>query len=593
MSVAHPSSNQNTLGKNYFETRSKLEDAIHELCKICEEAEIEPARIAMLHNLVANLKDPFLFVVAGEVNSGKSTLLNALFGEDFCSTDVIPTTEHIAYFKHGKEAHEFEFSDEILEVYRPNEFLRDFNLVDTPGTNSIEPRHQRVTEQFLPISDLVLFVFSVMNPWGATTWELLDRIHLQWKKKVVFILQQCELRSEEEVRAILDHLQKTAQHRFGRQFPTFAISAKEAFLAKTTNLDPTSLSPFSRLDDLERHISGVVESSETRLTKLIHAWRAACFVLGEVKEKLGTAIEMIRADTNLLCELEPAIEIQQGRTIKKCEALFDAFDQSFMAAGFQAEPLLEAEFRLVSALTPSRRNAEEIEGLIFATTMKAVRHSVQNGADAVEEDVQQLWERVSTEMQEHFNLSLSVGEDGNPDWGEARNRITQSVEAVTSEILSELDLKGELSRRFAKRSRTIWGFVMTAVLATMGGVALTFLELAPWNAIAYAVGGVFLALGAFTGGRSVNGIRNFYNDILNKRREKLAKAQRRVFAEATNHFFADFVTLFEPLRKVCAEHREQYEPQIRAIAECEKTLSELERILTPVEQTIEARKAAE
>ncbi|MCB1087864.1 MAG: dynamin family protein, partial [Verrucomicrobiae bacterium] len=83
---------------------------------------------------MASLKDPFLFVVVGEVNAGKSTMLNALFGSDFCSSGVLPTTDRIHFFKHGKEAHEFEVSDTLMEIYRPDEFLKDFNIVDTPGT---------------------------------------------------------------------------------------------------------------------------------------------------------------------------------------------------------------------------------------------------------------------------------------------------------------------------------------------------------------------------------------------------------------------------------------------------------------------------
>ena len=110
MSIAESTSKPEMLGQNYFLTRSKLEDAVEALVKLCQETNIDPARSAMLRNLIANLKDPFLFVVAGEVNSGKSTLLNAIFGEDFCSTDVIPNTDRIAYFKYGKEPHEFEFS---------------------------------------------------------------------------------------------------------------------------------------------------------------------------------------------------------------------------------------------------------------------------------------------------------------------------------------------------------------------------------------------------------------------------------------------------------------------------------------------------
>ncbi len=96
------------------------------------------------------------------------------------------------------------------------------------------------------------------------------------------------------------------------------------------------LSRGSGIEGLERYIAGVVESSEPRLIKLIHAWRASCYVLGEIKEKLGAASEIIRADDELLSELEPACKTQQERTLKKCEPLFEAFDQSFMAAGLQA-----------------------------------------------------------------------------------------------------------------------------------------------------------------------------------------------------------------------------------------------------------------
>lgn len=579
-----------TLGKNYFQTREKLGEAIEHLTELGKDCGVNPARLSLLTNLMANLEDPFLFVVAGEVNAGKSTLLNALFGEDFCKADVVPTTDRIAFFKYGEEPHEFDFSDEVIEVFRPNEFLRDFNIVDTPGTNSIETHHQQITEQFLPMADLVLFVFSVTNPWGSSTWDFLDRIHHQWKKKIVFVLQQCDLRTEEEVAAILEHLQKTAHHRFGQHFPTFAISAKKAFLAKTSGLKNEDLSDASQIAGLERYISGVVESSEPRLIKLIHAWRASSYVLNEVKEKLGSASEIIRADSELLSELEPACRVQQERTLKKCEPLFEAFDQSFMAAGLQAEPLLDSEFRIISALMPQKKSADEIEGLIFATTMKAVRRSVGAGANAVEEDVKHLWERVEDEMEQHFNLELSVGEEGDPDWSKANERLREMVEEATTNTLHEIKLKEHLAKMLASRSKIIWGCVFSAILSVLAGVILSMLELAPWNVAAFGLGAAFLALGAVVGAHSVKKTRAFYTETLDEHRDTLAENQRKAFAVGTSAFYKDFVELFDPLREVCREHREKYEPQLEVIEEVEKSLTQLERILAPVEKAINSRK---
>lgn len=582
--------NQLLLGQNYFITRAKLEEAVEALTVLCNQASADPARAAMLRSLVANLKEPYLFMVAGEVNSGKSTLLNALFGEDFCSTDVIPSTDRIAYFKHGVEAHEFDFSDDILEVYRPNPFLQDFNLVDTPGTNSITPKHESITEHFLPAADLVLFVFSVTNPWGETTWNFLDRIHNQWRKKIVFILQQCDLRTEEEVAAILDHLQKTAEHRFGQQFPTFAISAKQAFHAKVSGLGAETLGKYSEIDDLERHISSVVESSETRLTKLIHAWRASCFVLSEVRSSMGAAEEIIKADNELLSELEPAANIQINRTMKKCEPIFDALDKSFMAAGLKAEPLIDGQFRLLAALVPSEKSANEVEGYLYAATMKAVRHHVGTGVDTIEADLQEIYSRVAEEMETEFKLSLTTGDEGRPDWSHSRLLVTELVESTTAELLNSIDLKQELTKRFRRRGRIIWSLIIFSMLVAAGGVAMTFLHQIPLNALMFAGSGLLFGVAAVVAYKSIKGIRVFYSSVLEEKRVQLADVQRQAFAIGTKQFFDDFITFFAPLRTVCREHREMYQPQIDQAKVCEKHLAHLESILKPVAKMLDARK---
>ncbi len=44
--------------------------------------------------------------------------------------------------------------------YLPAELLRDLNIVDTPGTNVILERQQRLTEEYVPRADMVLFTMS-------------------------------------------------------------------------------------------------------------------------------------------------------------------------------------------------------------------------------------------------------------------------------------------------------------------------------------------------------------------------------------------------------------------------------------------------
>jgi hypothetical protein len=220
-----------------------------------------------------------------------------------------------------------------------------------------------------------------------------------------------------------------------------------------------------------------------------------------------------------------------------------------------------------------------------------VRRSVGAGANAVQEDVQHLWERVSEEMEQHFNLELSVGEEGSPDWTGSHARMQESVEEATASILRKLHLKDELGRLFTRRSKAIWGFLFAAVIAILGGVILSMLKINPWNAGAFGLGAIFLTFGAVVGVQSVKKIRGFYTGVIEEHRETVARMQRKAFADATAAFYKDFIQLFEPLRKVCRDHREKYEPQLELIQATEKSLSDLERILAPVEKAISTRKS--
>src|SRR5437762_14130641 len=97
----------------------------------------DPATLDTLHGLLTDIREPLLFVVVGEVKAGKSSLLNALFGQEFCKVDVLPATDRIYIFKHGPREQNIDVSAHVTERYQPIAFLEDFNIVATPGTNTM------------------------------------------------------------------------------------------------------------------------------------------------------------------------------------------------------------------------------------------------------------------------------------------------------------------------------------------------------------------------------------------------------------------------------------------------------------------------
>src|SRR4029079_713651 len=104
--------------------------------------------------------------------------------------------------RYGREEKTIEQSARLIERDLPIDFLQNFNVVDTPGTNTMVSEHQTITENFVPRADLILFVFSVVNPWTQSAWDFLKFVQGKWLKNVVFVLQQADLRDAKEVEVI-------------------------------------------------------------------------------------------------------------------------------------------------------------------------------------------------------------------------------------------------------------------------------------------------------------------------------------------------------------------------------------------------------
>src|SRR3984893_16894707 len=99
-------------------------------------------QLTTLRTLLGDISEPLLFVAVGEVKSGKSSLLNALFGNEFAKVDVLPATDRVYIFRYRTEDKAAEVAPRLTERYLRIPVLRDFNVVDTPGTNTMVKEHQ-------------------------------------------------------------------------------------------------------------------------------------------------------------------------------------------------------------------------------------------------------------------------------------------------------------------------------------------------------------------------------------------------------------------------------------------------------------------
>jgi GTPase SAR1 family protein len=144
----------------------------------------------------------FNFVVVGKVKAGKSSFLNALLGikegeEDIFEVGPGPQTSKITIVRKGEG--NVETKGDIVTIYKNLDSLEGIEIIDTPGTDTIMEKHEKITRDFLENSNLIMFVFDSKNIYTKSDWDLVEEIIKNLNKDVIFILSQKDRASQEEI----------------------------------------------------------------------------------------------------------------------------------------------------------------------------------------------------------------------------------------------------------------------------------------------------------------------------------------------------------------------------------------------------------
>jgi len=290
--------------------------------------------VERLARLVNEMDELFLLVVAGEYNAGKSTFINALLGDEVFAMGDLPTTREISILRHGDPGPPKPSGKHTLIYHYPLDVLRDLEIVDTPGTNSLERMEEMVTRDFVPRADLVLFVTSLLQPLTASELDFLGLIR-QWGKKVIFVVNGVDRRnSDEQIDRVREYIVREVTKRLGGPEPaTWFVSSREALQARMaarraggggdagTGADggsgvgaagtantavrstadvPGALDPRNEFPALERYLLETLRDNERVRLKLLSPVGVLRKVLDGNLDMLGTRLGVMRDDAHVL-----------------------------------------------------------------------------------------------------------------------------------------------------------------------------------------------------------------------------------------------------------------------------------------------------
>jgi small GTP-binding protein len=565
------------IGEDYLQARAQLGTALYALTSLAHDLQAAPETIETLRGLNASLREPFLFVVMGEVKSGKSTVLNALFGREFCRADVLPATDRIYLFKYAGEPKDVPINEHLTECYRPNIFLRDFNIVDTPGTNTIVAEHQKIAEEFVPMADLVLFVFSITNPWGASAWDFLDLIHNRWKKNVLFILQQSDLRNAEEIESVKKHLEQTAREKLGSSPPIFAVSAKMAFQAKTGDAaQREELIEQSHFNDLERHIGQTIAGGESRAGKLRSVCQSAQVIIAELAEKARGAFATIQKDNDRIQQLGGVLEERKEQSLRQVGGVLWSLALNFERTQKKSEELLAERLswgRTFQLIFRKQKWHTEFQESIDEQLRETLKRQSANSIELLETDLKGVWQQIHESIQKTFGSEVPMP-PAPPDFINERDQLLKRIELTLMERMSGRAIEEQMTRMFDDAAA--W-MRMPATVAAAGGVATVAAVLA--HVAIIGITGSVAAVGALSGA-AVAVVKR--NRILAEFRRRMDDKREEILGPVEDHlrhaiglFYQELGGTFQPLQAFCAAQRKIYEPIVTRLKQLEETFGRL------------------
>lgn len=418
-----------------------------ELRETLEREQLEERR--RIDELLATLEDLFTIVIVGEFNAGKSSLINALFGARLRTEGPIPVDDRITILHYGESASQKVLSDFVVEQSYPVDFLRNITLVDTPGTNSIVQRHQEITEDFIPRADLVLFVTSIDRPLSESERRFLEYIRA-WGKKVVFVLNKIDTKSDDEVDEVLDYLRTNTRAIFGFDPVIYPVAGKPALESKLGSASPREWTR-SRFEALEDYIFKVLSEKERIRLKLEAPLETMHSLAGKQFTMIESRREILLADKARIDSITDQLERAQRDLESNFEQFVVRIDNLMMDMERRGVDFLDRYMRIqhIMLLRDSLRFREEFERQVFQGFRGNIDATIQQAVDWLVKENLKLWN--GTVEAFHNRAARDARDDGivgrvGREFAYNREEVYSRIRSHAEQRLSSYDVNVE-SRR--------------------------------------------------------------------------------------------------------------------------------------------------
>lgn len=441
-------------------------------------------------NIRQRKEDPYTIVVVGDFNRGKSTLINALLGEEVVTSNVTPETvtmNRISYGTHSNEAvlsdyrHVF-LSDrelrrealeqvlgdigqpvEILELKRPCEFLKKICIIDTPGLGDSMQDFKSIVRESLFRADAVLYVYSVNYPLSLSEQIFLKSTVIPLRHTALFLVGNYTDTLESKENYI--RMREFLQQRINGMFPDteiFMVSALDELCLALDKKRPSS-----------EELRGILEQQFNMLRESVY---------GLVAQKADTIVldRMQRLTSAMIEDLSACLDtIDKGLSMSHTEA-----EDALKKLSDDKEEGLRRQIRLVEETDDIIRSMKDEAQIWLNEFVERVSEESLNLSEQSGDTLRQYYEFYCIDlMQEAITLCVEYHQEQLYDY---LDEISSQLSGKLAESLEELPpfrFRFHLDNRIWTKGDTVglavsmfpaYGFLSTVASLVADGISGTF-----------------------------------------------------------------------------------------------------------------------
>jgi len=545
-----------------------------------------PEDQAALDDSIQQLDEFFLLVIVGEFNAGKSAFINALLGQHMLKEGVTPTTTQVNILRYGEGQDRQVINENVHILTAPINLLNEISIVDTPGTNAVMREHEEITSEFVPRSDLVLFITSADRPFTESERTFLEKIH-QWGKKVVIIVNKIDiLHSEDDLLKIEAFLAENARTLLGTTPDIFPISAHKALQAKQGQPE---LWAESRLEALENYIYDTLDQGSRLKLKLLNPLGVGKYLTKRHLKASRQRLTLLKADFDMLEDVERQLAVYQNDMNRDFGLRMADIDNVLYEMEQRGDIYFDETMRLarVFDLLNKDRIQSDFERQVVEDAPQQIEKKVDQLIDwMVDSDLHQ-WQAVTEHIAERQreHKDRIVGNEGAGNFQYDRQRLMDGIGREAQRVVDTFD-KTQEAQNMAQGAQTA---VAVAAAVEIGAIGLGTLIATIATTVAADVTGILLAsfiaaLGLFIIPAKRRKAKKEMHSKIASMRTKLTQALRTHFEREIERSIEHIQQTISPYSRFVRAERNKHEETQTTLQEISNAVEQLQAQINDLKQ---------